>query len=78
MARLVEESLCEAGLKINWTKSHAWRPDSSALPDDMPMPASHGGLVMCGAPTLAAALEDDCDMDWEHACPVGSEEFVEE
>ena len=78
VARLVEESLSEAGLSINWTKSRAWCPNSSALPDGMPMPASHGGLVMCGAPTLAAVLEEDDDLDWEHACPVGSDEFVED
>ena len=78
VARLVEESLSEAGLSINWTKSRAWCPDASALPNGMPMPASHGGLVMCGAPTLAAAGEEDGDLDWEHACPVGSDEFVED
>ena len=78
VARLVEESLSEAGLSINWTKSRAWCPSSLALPDGMPMPASNGGLVMCGAPTLAAALDEHGDLDWEHACPVGSDEFVEE
>eukprot|EP00973_Karenia_brevis_P029396 4055086-Karenia_brevis.AAC.1 len=42
------------------------------------MPTADGGLVMCGAPTLAASLgEGDEALDWEHSCPVGADEFVE-
>eukprot|EP00973_Karenia_brevis_P008565 1158509-Karenia_brevis.AAC.1 len=34
---------------------------------------------MCGAPTLAAALaEEDDELDWEHTCPIGADEFVEQ
>eukprot|EP00973_Karenia_brevis_P044342 6142453-Karenia_brevis.AAC.1 len=43
----------------------------------MPMPVAEGGLVMCGAPTLAAALSEDDELDWEHTCPVGADDFVE-
>eukprot|EP00973_Karenia_brevis_P038712 5343033-Karenia_brevis.AAC.1 len=78
VAKLVEEAFAEAGLAINWSKSQAWCPDGGALPAHMPMPAADGGLVMCGAPTLAAALGDGDDvLDWEHSCPAGADEFVE-
>eukprot|EP00973_Karenia_brevis_P033009 4555755-Karenia_brevis.AAC.1 len=34
---------------------------------------------MCGAPTLAAAMNSEEDvLDWERSCPVGTEEFVEQ
>eukprot|EP00973_Karenia_brevis_P067982 9456911-Karenia_brevis.AAC.2 len=77
VARLVEGAFAEAGLSINWSKSQVWCPDGAALPADMPMPVAKGGLVMCGAPTLAAALTEEDDLDWEHTCPIGADEFVE-